>query len=66
MSRSRKRSRQSKAQRAQRIPTPTAESLRSKKYTAGKAVKYAYRIHGPKFPVQTMNISDLPERSKLI
>ena len=49
-------------------PTPVrvnGESERSRKYRAGKAVRYAGRIHGPTFPVTIKTIDDLPDDSSL-
>jgi len=47
------------------LPTPTGESQRSKAYEAGRAVKYAYRIHGPQYPITTYTTNQLPEGSRL-
>lgn len=41
------------------------ESERSRKYRAGKAIRYAGRIHGPTFPVVIKTIDDLPDDSVL-
>ena len=65
MSRGRKRSRHSTQTGTNRIPTPQGESLRSIAYTNGQSVKYAYRIHGPQYPVHTYTLNDLPEGSTL-
>jgi hypothetical protein len=41
------------------------ESARSRKYTAGLAVRYSGRIRGPTFPVKTFSVDDLPDDSQL-
>jgi len=73
MPRGRKRNQRSRGtQRQQRTRNladtpyaPQGESQRSKAYTEGRAVKYAYRIHGPTYPVTTLTAADLPEGSTL-
>ncbi len=45
------------------FPPITGESVRSKNYVAGRAVRYAGRIHGPTFPVVTYSVDDLPDSS---
>ena len=47
------------------FPPITGESARSRRYAAGKAVRYSGRIHGPTFPVETYSIDDLPDDSIL-
>ncbi len=47
------------------FPPITGESVRSRNYEAGKAVRYAGRIHGPTFPVTTYSVDDLPDDSSL-
>ncbi len=41
------------------------ESERSRRYRAGKAVRYSGRIHGPTFPVTSYSVEDLPDDSAL-
>ncbi len=47
------------------FPPITGESVRSKNYVAGRAVRYSGRIHGPTFPVETYSVDDLPDDSSL-
>ena len=56
----RKRNRRRSGPKGKRLPKTDLdhESDASKAYTAGKSVKYGYRINGPTFPVHTFNIKD--------
>ncbi len=47
------------------FPPITGESVRSRNYEAGRAVRYAGRIHGPTFPVTSYTVDDLPDDSVL-
>ncbi len=47
------------------FPPITGESVRSRNYEAGRAVRYSGRIHGPTFPVETYSVDDLPDDSSL-
>jgi len=65
MPRGRKRNQRNRNTGHHTPPAPQGESQRSKAYRSGKAVRYAYRIHGPQYPVTTMTLADLPEESTL-
>lgn len=60
MSRGRKRNRRRNLQpyKATKGPDPTKESQASKAYTAGKTVKYKWRVAGPISPVIVSKMED--------
>ena len=64
MSRGRKRNQRKHSTQSEPKAFP-GESARSKAYEAGQTVRYAYRIHGPTFPVKILRIDDLEPGSQL-
>lgn len=50
---------------SRRRKAPRSESRASRKYNAGKAVRYKHRIRGPQSPITTYSVNELPEDSSL-